>query len=332
MAITLLNSVPRRGTDYSSATLQNSSMPYARLVRHAKIFFGIEASDNIRAIGNGPQSVAFGLMRGFDLIGQEFLFNPCEEEVTRYVGVLSNPDALRWAISAKRNRRIDVLVVGPNVVITPKDEGEILLSDEIDRIITPSPWVSELYVSFDSSIKERLVEWPAGVDLDFWKPLERNRSKYWLIYDKSGNGGERELKGVQNFLSLRGIRHKKIVYGRYERIQYRKALRNAEAMIVISASESQGIAQFEAWACNIPTLVWDRQTWEYSGVTFKSEAVSSSPYLSTECGERFSGMHEFAKVFSSFSQKLSKYSPRKYIENHFTLSKAACAYVKLFSK
>lgn len=100
-------------------------------------------------------------------------------------------------------------------------------------------------------------------------------------------------------------------------------------MIVLSPHESQGIAQFEAWSCNVPTLVWDKRRWEWRDLVFEHPDVSSSPYLTEECGMRFTGAEDFEFTFDEFVGQLGGFTPRDYVLSHFTLAKSAQAYVSL---
>jgi hypothetical protein len=282
----------------------------------------------------GPITVEYNLVAGLSRIGTEFRLNPNPSEVTKRVGVLRHVGALHWAIRAKREGRVGYLAAGPNLVVTPSEAEEILLSPYIDLVITPSPWVSDLYLAQAPDLAGRIAEWAVGVDTNFWKPnnetLPESFNGHWLVYDKSHSGIDSQiLVGVIKEITRRGHTHEILNYGDYSQVEYREALRRSGAMAFLSPSESQGIAQFEAWACNVPTLVWDRRRWEYKGQEFEGHTVSSAPYLTAECGERFFDISGLESSMDSFLERYAEYSPRVFILQNFTLEKSAQKYVDL---
>ena len=284
----------------------------------------------------GSKVVQYNLTSGLTQLGQSFKLNPPAYLVTPLVGVLSNTDALRWAIIAKRQGKIRYLVAGPNLVVTPQEQNGIICASEIDLVVTPSRWVSDHYLSMAPMLAGKLVEWPVGVDTEFWAPdptiSRQDRAGGWLVYDKTQSGGSVERNMVVEALSQKGEHVTWIVYGKYKPEEYRKKLQSAKAMIVLSPSESQGIAMFEAWACDTPTLVWDRKMMEYKGMIFKSPSVSSSPYLSNESGRSFQNAENFLHSLIEFEKCLDNYIPRDYILRNYTLRKAAENYIGLFKK
>jgi hypothetical protein len=324
MKITILSEVPR-----GSSKRNRSIFSY---LRQAFQLAMLSVNRAAPPIARGPQAVEASLVTGLQIIGQEYVLNPSEDSVTPFVGVLSNTNALRWAIEAKRAGQIEFLVAGPNLVVTPSDDGSILLTEAVDKIVTPSRWVSDYYLNCAPQLAGRVFEWAAGVDTEYWKPKESAARRVWLIYDKCINGGQEELSEVLHQLTQLRLPFERIVYGEYSRQDYREALQRSFGMIVVSASESQGLAQFEAWACDVPTLVWHPQKLEVEGIGSNALMVSSSPYLSDECGARFSKGADFQGAFSDFKERLSEYSPRRYVLRNFTLEQAAFAYVELFDR
>lgn len=283
----------------------------------------------------GPTSVQNNLIAGLKKIQQPYILNPASHHVTPNVGVLSNTDALKWAINAKRQGKIKYLVAGPNLVVTPLEENGILCAPEIDLVVTPCHWVSEMYLSMVPMLEGKLVEWPVGVDTEFWSPdstISYNERKDWLIYDKTQLGGSIEKNRVVEVLSKRRESFKTIVYGEYTQEEYRKRLQNAKAMIILSPSESQGVAMFEAWACNTPTLVWDRQRVEWKGKVLRAPSPSSAPYLTNKCGYVFQGIDDFDHILTKFEASLHSFQPRDYILSNFTLDQTAEAYTHFFIK
>lgn len=281
----------------------------------------------------GPLVVKNNLLKGLDRIGQPYRLNQRSSHVTPSVGVLSNIGALRWAIAAKRRRRIEWLVAGPNLVVLPDEEHGILTAPEVDCIVTPSSWVSRLYESVYPSLVGRVVEWAVGVDQDFWCPGERsaNHGKDavdFLVYSKIPESRHLSLvEGITTELERIGLSYRVLNYGEYAPAQYRSMLQKSRAMVFLSESESQGIALFEAWACDVPTLVWDRERWEMGNRGFRA---SSAPYLTPACGLRFKDAAGFSERLREFLEVLPSFSPRRMILGSFTLELSARAYLRCF--
>ena len=283
----------------------------------------------------GSKMVRYNLTAGLRQIGQSFKMNPPAYKITPLVGVVSNTDALGWAITAKRQGIIRYLVAGPNLVVTPLDQNGILCAPEIDLVVTPSRWVSEHYLSMAPTLAGKLVEWPVGVDTELWAPdpaISRQDRAGWLVYDKTHAGGSVERNAVVEVLSQKREPVTLIVYGKYSHEEYRKKLQSAKAMIVFSPHESQGISLLEAWACDTPTLVWDRQRVEWNGMVFNAPSASSSPYLTNKCGKRFKNAEDFPRSLTEFEACLDTYRPRDYVLSLFTLRKTAENYISLFKK
>jgi len=273
------------------------------------------------------------LCTGLSQLGVSFIASAAIGAGADRVGVLSGISLLRRAVAAKRSGRIRCLVAGPNLMVTPLEAGGILLSPEIDRVVTPSRWVSDFYLQLAPQLAGKVVEWPAGVDTDYWQPdpaRPRKLRQGWLVYDKCESAHSEPRQQVLSMLTQLQQRFSVVRYGQYRRSEYRTLLRTVRGVIVLSPSESQGIAQFEAWACDTPTLVWDRHRWEYRGMVFEGPHVSSSPFLSPACGLRFSGAADCAARFEEFAESLDHFSPRDHMLAHFTLPAAASAYCALF--
>jgi glycosyltransferase involved in cell wall biosynthesis len=275
----------------------------------------------------GPQVVQRNLLAGLSQIGCPFRFNPPAFAVTPYVGVLSNVHALQWAVRAKHRGRIERLVAGPNLVVTPLEADRILCAPETDVVVTPANWVSQLYVSLAPELEGRVTEWPVGIDTDCWRPSRTNRQNaeqiHWLIYDKTREDSKHILKYVEEILRRRQEPCEVISHGQYQHSEYRNLLQRSSAIVFLSNSESQGIALFEAWACDVPTLVYDRGRWEYEGLSFPA---SSAPYWHDACGKRFSGIDDFAASLEEFVTSRAQFAPRRYVVDHFALGISAAAY------
>lgn len=280
----------------------------------------------------GPAVVRASLLRGLEHLGQPYRFNPLADQVTCRVGVLSSTNALRWAIQAKNEGQIKYLVAGPNLVVLPDEHDAILANPTIDLVVTPSRWVSRWYAKTAPQLASKLVEWAAGVDETYWNPNQEpdDRPLDLLVYMKIREPDNLfVLDQVVAELSDRGLSFKKLTYGTFQPEQYRRLLQNSRAVIYLTESESQGIALFEAWACDVPTLVWDRGF--FRPKRYPPQDASSAPYLAPECGLRFRSTEDFLERFEAFMASWSEFTPRRFILDNYALTSAAQAYVRLFS-
>jgi hypothetical protein len=279
---------------------------------------------------SGPLTVESNLLRGLERIGQPYRLNPPERAVTPHVGILRDIAALRWAIEAKRRGRIERLIAGPNLVVLPDEFDGILAAPEIDCVVTPSAWVSRVYESVRPSLVGRIAEWVVGVDQGFWHPSALaydGQQRGLLVYQKIRQLRNMAIvESVTEEMQRRGLSFQVLAYGKYTPSQYRSLLQKSRAMIFLSESESQGIALFEAWACDVPTLVWNRKTWESGSRTF---AASSAPYLCAACGLDFQTASSFSVRLDDFLDRMPMFNPRRVILESFTLESSARVYARL---
>ena len=277
----------------------------------------------------GPSALMKYLLSGLASLRTDFNYNPSILRVNKNVGVLSNTRALEWAIKQKRAKKIDRLVAGPNLVIDPLDCDSILLSKEIDVVVTPSRWPTDYFLSKAPSLSTKIREWACGVDTDLWTPSPEIGSQ-WLIYDKTDDRSKAILGGVKQALDRESISYEIIRYGDYNQSEYLDKLHRSAAMVFLSNSESQGLALFEAWSCNVPTLVYDRRYWEYEGRSFHSECII--PYVNDINGVRFETINDIDRSLSSFQDGIDRngFHPRDFVLSKYTLEKAARAYLELF--
>ena len=277
----------------------------------------------------GPSAVRSNLIGGLARIGQPFRLNPPQSEMNTEVGILGGISALRRGISAKEAGRAKWLVAGPNLVVLPDEYNGLLMDPAIDLIVTPCKWVSNAYERVQPELSGRLAEWAVGVDEEYWKPssVGRRSNFDFIIFAKIR---EKANRGIVNYvekeLDGRGLSYRRMKYGSFRKSTYLQSLRECRAMIYLTESESQGIALFEAWACDVQTLVWDRKYWEWHGRRFEA---SSAPYLSTQCGLTFNDLSAFPEKLESFVAMLPTFRPRDYICSSFTQAQAAHSYSQL---
>src|ERR1700679_3783472 len=128
----------------------------------------------------GPEMVARSLSRGLDELGIPHLLNPLfvphsislaasnnalphQTEKDFTVHVVGGAKTLEWALRMKKAGEIKTLIAGPAISVVPDENNSILKNPLIDKIVLPSQWTKDLYVSFDEYYKNTIEVWPAGV-------------------------------------------------------------------------------------------------------------------------------------------------------------------------
>lgn len=264
-------------------------------------------------IRRGPDAVTASIFRGLNELHYTYLRDPKPEQIKLDDIILVNGSikALEWAISAKKIKKFRKLITGPNLVVTPNDHNGIINSSEIDIILQPSDWVKNFYISINNLLANKIKVWPAGVAIPSYS---KNKKKQILVYVKNELSGQ-QFQTIKDALS--GRSYKFIYYGKFSQADYFKELDNSQVMLYLSYSESQGLALQEAWARNVPTLVWDRGIWQYKKYSWHASHISS-PYLSDKCGLVFSNFSELSAVFAKFINSVGQYNPREYIKNELS--------------
>lgn len=285
----------------------------------------------------GPFTRRKNLIKGLQLGKLPYRFQPWKALITKKVGILSNINALQWAIEAKRSGKITTLVAGPNLVVFPTDYGGIICEDEIDIVLTASKWVSNYWIEMVPSLKKKIVEWPIGVDTDFWEPIENRIRPFILIYDKRGlycpflwPPIEEESVIFNRLIFLLEEKkepHLHIAYSTFSQMTYKEMLQQSKAVIFLSRSETQGNAMFEAWSMDVPTLIWNPGKFKVQGETI---STSSCPYLEEKLGSSFRNADDLEQSLNEFLENLEKFTPRKIAIEKYNLKQSAINYYNFF--
>lgn len=271
----------------------------------------------------GPEAVFKSLTKGLTEAGVDFEVNKTIKNQIETACVISGVKTLSWAIEQKRLGKINHIVAGPNLVISPDDSGGILKDSLIDAIVVPSQWVLEHYAKVEPSILSKIKIWTAGVGM----PIKAEVSKDldFLVYNKIGRAGL--FKNICEKLNKKGFSYKVLEYGKFTQNEYFNLLDKAKYEIYLSASESQGLAMFEAWARGVPTFIWENGQFSKDGV--KITGKISAPYLTDQCGLSFLSEKEFESKLQEFLEK--SYMPREYIEENYTDKISALKYFKIMN-
>jgi hypothetical protein len=296
----------------------------------------IEASRRARRqprIG-GPYAVASSLVRGLNGLGLPFRLDPSRlPGGAGTIAVLSDLGALEQAIAWKRRDSRRRLLAGPNLVVLPSDARSLMTAPEIDVCVVPCEWVKQLYEADSPELVGRIAIWPAGVDARHWSPPaapRAGRQRTALVYRKELAGqpniGDRPLRAALDALEQRGFDVRSLSYGTFDREDYRQALTDADLLVFFSPSESQCLAQLEAWAMDVPTLVWAQGRLEYDG---RSYSTSSAPYLSPQTGIQFSDTAALEQLLDRWDDLRLDLAPRQWVLDHMTDTICARAFWEL---
>lgn len=269
----------------------------------------------------GHFAVTRSLVEGLRQVGADFNYNPSRiAQVADTVVVLAGVRTVRQAIALKRAGRIRRLLVGPNIVIFSSDHDALLAAPEIDCVITPAAIVGEHYVEQCPSLAGRMIAWPAGVDAAYWSPDPAIRRRQVLFFEKQNKGPVGPIAPYVNHVRAFGYEVEILRYGEYRHDDYRECLRRSALMVGFVTDESQGIAWTEAWACDVPTLIWRNTTHTHLGRTYR---CSTAPYLTDSTGAFFDDLADFIRQFTLWADHGLPLQPRDWVLENMT--DAVCA-------
>ncbi|HUQ19163.1 MAG TPA: hypothetical protein VM099_06085 [Gemmatimonadaceae bacterium] len=263
----------------------------------------------------GHYAVVRSVVEGLREIGADFNHDPRSfGRLARVVYAPAN-EALRQAARLKRERRIDYLVAGPSNAFFPEEADNILWLPEIDIIIEPSEWMREFFSEIAAPLAPKIRICTAGVDTNHWKPSGEGQPAQAIVYWK--NGDESLCEDVEKVVRGFGMDVVRLRYGHYSREDYRKELDRSSIAIFLSSFETQGIALAEAWAMNVPTLVWNpRGEASWRGRSFI--ARSSAPYLTAATGMEWVTIDQLEPTLRDALAKRTAFSPREWVLANMT--------------
>lgn len=269
----------------------------------------------------GHYAVTRSLIEGLIKEGLPHNYNPkCRHNLAETVVVLAGVRTLQQAIELKRLGYIKRLFAGPNIVVFSSDYNSILAAPEVDAAITPCEWVVDLYVMDNPSLLGRCWSWPAGVDMEYWRPPNETVRNTILIFEKQNKGPVGPIAPYAEFLKQHGYKVEVIQYGSFTHSDYRQYLHQAMLMVGFVVDESQGLAWAEAWAADVPTLIWRNEQNTYRGRTYRT---STAPYLDPANGLFFNDLLDFKVQFALWESHPENFSPRNWtLEN---MSDEVCA-------
>lgn len=250
----------------------------------------------------GPYKVAANLLAGLSKIGVEVSVGKVEE----FTG------CLRSGVQGYYDLPRDTLM-GPNLIVLPTDDS--IIWTLYKNFVVPSEWVKTLYKSCYLCDDSNISVWPVGIDTEKFNDLNRKKDIDCLIYAKG-----REIGELGKLLDRNGLSSVVLTYGLYQEAQLVEYTKRCKFCILLTGTESQGIAYMEILSSGLPCFVLDTKTWN-------SAPVTSVPYFSDQCG-MICGSDMYTD-FNKFLKNLDNYIPRRYITEYHTLEKSATRYVDL---
>ena len=265
----------------------------------------------------GSQTVIESLITDLKQRNVNFRFNDFNQNyLYSTVFVFSDLECLRWAIEQKKKGLVKKLIAGPFISTLPFDNHYILDSEFIDELLFASSWLPNIFYKTYKHKNRPYKIWSAGIDHLFWVPDQKIIKDQYLIYIKSDHFNI--STEIANQMKNKNIKFNILRYGSYNKEQYKVELQKSMGVIFISPSETQGLASFEAWSCDIPTLHWNPEIMIYLGETY--EPASSCPYLDDTLGSSFKTTQEFSQKFDDFQRRLDYFSPRNTVLKKYKIT------------
>lgn len=258
---------------------------------------------------NGPGKVVSNLIKGLHINNIDVSIN----SIGDINGCLQS-----WNVPL--NYLPNTTVIGPNLCVLPSEMPQLWY--KFSTTIVPSEWVKNKYKSFsviqDSKITIKV--WPVGIDTENFIPT--NEIKKWdiLLYVKNR---QNEANNIQDLLTNKGFKVNRITYGNYNEDEFKKIVQKSKCAILLTKTESQGIAYQEIMSMGVPCYVINKDAWDdIQGYSF---SASSVPYFNSLCGMIENNLNNF----ELFYEQLSNYNPREYVLNNLNLKKQANDYVNI---
>lgn len=198
-----------------------------------------------------------------------------------------------------------------------------------------------MYKTYSAMKGKRIWPWPVGIDTHKWSPemLGSKPTHDFFIYLK---GQPAVLKDqIEESLLAKGLTClRTLEYGRYNESELEELCRRCKFAVLVTDTESQGIAYMQILSAGLPCFVLDKPVWRYQGPANVSAEATSAPYFDDRCGAKIPsrgmvGMDgSDRRAMDLFVKNVGKqlYSPRDYILEGHTLAIGATEYLRLLKR
>ena len=256
---------------------------------------------------NGPHKVVDNLIKSLEQEKIEYAIN--EEKYEH--NFLVQYDATAHEKHSKIEQ--DTTIIGPQVWMFD-GYGQFLIENQnyYKKIIAPSEWVKNKFITKFNLPEDKLAVWPVGIE-EFNNIREPNYD--CLIYFKRRD--QSELDAVKKFLVNNGLSYRMVEYGTYGEDGFKQLVNSAKFCFLINGTESQGIAVQEIMSMGVPIIAWDIKEWLDQGEAYRVPATSI-PYWDERCGEVFFNIDDLEVTFSKFYATLDQYDPKAFIKDNLS--------------
>ena len=269
---------------------------------------------------NGPHKVVDNLIKSLDQEKIEYAIN---EEKYKH-NFLVQYDATAHEKHSKIEQ--ETTIIGPQVWMFD-GYGQFLIENQnyYKKIIAPSEWVKNKFITKFNLPEDKLAVWPVGIE-EFNNIREPNYD--CLIYFKRRD--QSELDAVKKFLVNNGLSYRMVEYGTYGEDGFKQLVNSAKFCFLINGTESQGIAVQEIMSMGVPIIAWDIKEWLDQGEAYRVPATSI-PYWDERCGEVFFNKDELEETFSKFYATINEYDPKSFIRDNLSFSKTVEQLMEIFN-
>jgi len=279
----------------------------------------------------GHESWAGSIIRGLRALGSEagiWNYNPSHVDMLNDVLWTDNCPGAREALRNGSAGRTKFIICG--AVGTTFQNSEDYLDPAVGFMVVPSTWVADPFRGQSVSIRVLV----SGVDEEFFKPSVPRKStaaqphvlkpgKSVILYLKTaGEHGYGDINNpfvqeVNNALLNDGWTVIPIVYNLYSKVEWRDALERAVAAIFMTSTESQSIAQAEAWSMDVPTFVLEASSAHPLFVYGRWwPQANEGPYINYMNGAKWSTVEGMLNCLKTLSSEVL--APRRYVLSTMT--------------
>ena len=268
-----------------------------------------------QATHRGPGKVVHNLLKGLDELGINVVGKPGSAD---YYGCLQHPGGLAEHLPRQT-------LMGPNIFVLPQHDPGLIR--RFNNFVVPSNWVKDLYLKEPKMHDKQISVWPVGIDTEKWQPLDyyppqRGQLDCFIYYK---NRSANDLGLVEKSCKSLKLSYEINEYGSYTEETLLTRCQHAKFAILLTDTESQGVAYMNILSTNTPCYVINKTNWEGQC------AATSVPYFDKRCGEITDSALINIEKLEAFMNDAAhqEYSPREYILENHSLVYAASKYVKI---
>ena len=217
-------------------------------------------------------------------------------------------------------------LMGPNLFVIPEENR--FICNKFKSFIVPSQWVKDLYVRSPLMNGKAIDVWSVGIDTKKWRRESNDGfaiKQDCFIYFK--NREQSELMEVKKTLDKLKFSYRTIEYGSYDEQELYDLCQTSRFAILLTGTESQGIAYMNILSTNMPCIVLNKSHWQYNANQFINHPATSVPYFNEKCGLILNSIQQLESSLGGFNP--CDYAPRDYILANHTQKISAEKYVNL---